>query len=102
MSRRPSPFWRCCKCPLVSLALVLLLSTAVSRAQLIVGVDDATEGIWNMNPNTNAVQTFLPGFAGSSLATDEVNKVLYFMPNTVALWKWDYSRRGIRRCSSRI
>ncbi|MBC8108634.1 MAG: PEP-CTERM sorting domain-containing protein, partial [Anaerolineae bacterium] len=72
----------------------LLLAPAIANAQLIVGVDDATEGIWNMNPSNNSVQTFLPGHAGTSLATDEVNRILYFMSNTVQLWKWDYSTPG--------
>lgn len=75
-------------------ALALCAMPRVAPAQLIIGVDDPLEGIWNMNPTTNAVQTFLPGFAASSLATDEVNRILYFMPNTVALWKWDYSTPG--------
>lgn len=74
--------------------LVAGLSAQSAFGQLIVGVDDATEGIWNINPSNNATQTFLPGFAGSSLATDEVNRILYFMPNTVQLWKWDYSTPG--------
>ena len=85
MSRRSCRNWQRFLLSVASAAsaLALFALPSLCSAQLIVGVDDATEGIWNMNPSNNSVQTFLPGNAGTNLATDEVNKILYFMSNTV-------------------
>lgn len=81
---------------LLALALAVLLIPLLgvfshARAQIIIATDDPTEGIWAMDVNTNQVYKALDGFGASAMAVDRANSILYFMPNTVSLWKWDYS-----------
>lgn len=71
-------------------AAAIAAAASGASAQLIVAVDDPGEPIWSINPATNAASSFLAGFGAGALATDETNRVLYFMPNTVTLWKWAY------------
>jgi hypothetical protein len=72
----------------------LLAGPSVASAQLIVGVDDANEPIWSIDPVTNQATAALQGFSCSAMASDEANQVLYFMTNTVTLWKWNYGVIG--------
>ena len=82
--------------PMYRPVLVILAFTAAAvtlahpaRAQLLVGVDDPSEPIWAVNVQTNQAQQVLPGFGAVAMAVDGNTNTLYFMTNTVTLYKWD-------------
>jgi hypothetical protein len=77
----------------VASAVVAGLAPAAS-AQLLVGVDDAREPIWDIDPTTNVASQYLAGFGANAMAVDEASQTLYFMPNTVTLYRWSYGTPG--------
>ncbi len=74
---------------IVLLALVLLTSARPASAQLLVSEDDPTEPIWAVDVVTNQATPVLQGFGAGAMAVDGNTNTLYFMPNTVTLYKWD-------------
>ena len=74
---------------LVGLAIVTLVLARPARAQLLVGEDDPSEPIWAVNIVTNQATPVLSGFGAVAMAVDGNTNTLYFMTNTVTLYKWD-------------
>ena len=74
---------------LLTAALVLLGLVAPASAQLLVGEDDPLEPIWAVDVVTNQAQPVLSGFGAVAMAVDGNTNTLYFMTNTVTLYKWD-------------
>ena len=73
----------------VLLAVVILALARPARAQLLVGVDDPVEPIWAVDIVTNQASPVLSGFGAVAMAVDGNTNTLYFMTNTVTLYRWD-------------
>jgi hypothetical protein len=74
---------------LIVVLLMLLLAAVPAQAQLLVSQDDPTEPIWAVDVVTNQAQPVLSGFGAGAMAVDHATNTLYFMPNTVTLYRWD-------------
>jgi hypothetical protein len=79
----------CRRVLLILLAIVILVIARPARAQLLVGEDDPSEPIWAVNVVTNQATPVLSGFGAVAMAVDGNTNTLYFMTNTVTLYKWD-------------
>jgi hypothetical protein len=69
----------------------MLLLARPARAQLLVGVDDPFEPIWAVDLVTNQATPVLTGFGAVAMAVDANTNTLYFMTNTVTLYRWNLS-----------
>lgn len=74
---------------LIASAIILLLMARPARAQLLVGVDDPFEPIWALDLVTNQATPVLTGFGCVAMAVDANTNTLYFMTNTVTLYRWN-------------
>jgi hypothetical protein len=74
---------------LIPLAIVTLVLARPAWAQLLVGEDDPSEPIWAVDVVTNQATPVLSGFGAVAMAVDGNTNTLYFMTNTVTLYKWD-------------
>jgi hypothetical protein len=74
---------------LTLLALVVLVPAGSASAQLLVSEDDPAEPIWAVDVVTNQATPVLQGFGAGAMAVDGNTNTLYFMTNTVTLYKWD-------------
>ena len=70
-------------------ALLILVLARPVRAQLLVSEDDPGEPIWAVDVVTNQATPVLNGFGAVAMAVDGNTNTLYFMTNTVTLYKWD-------------
>jgi hypothetical protein len=70
-------------------ALAIVFSSVLASAQLLVGEDDPGEPIWAVDVVTNRATPVLSGFGAAAMAVDGNTNTLYFMTNTVTLYKWD-------------
>src|SRR5690606_22666701 len=72
-------------------ALVAMLAGgSAARADLIVGVDNPFEPLWHIDTDTNVYTPILSGMGAQAIANDPNTHTLYFMTNTVTLWRWAY------------
>ena len=74
---------------LILLALVIFASASPVSAQLLVSEDDPSEPIWAVDVVTNQATPVLSGFGAGAMAVDGNTNTLYFMTNTVTLYRWD-------------
>ena len=72
-------------------ALAALALVGPARAALVVGVDDPREPLWLIDTKTNSYTPLLTGFGGQAIANDPDTQTLFFLTNTVTLYRWNYA-----------
>ena len=74
----------------LAVAAVAALGTTSAKADLIVSVDDPGEPLWLIDVDTNTYTPILSGYGAQAIANDANTSTLYFMTNTVTLYRWEY------------
>ena len=79
-------------CGVAAVAVAAAATTA--SADIVVGVDDPFEPLWHIDTDTGVYTPLLSAFGGQAIANDPETDTLYFMTNTVTLYRWAYGAGG--------